>query len=124
MHYPTTAQVSARLEQYARTIAPYVAFVLTLVVHTYHLGRLLGRWVHSTNDLLARNWPTRPCTAETSTTEPLAAVIVETGSAVTLQTVTTETVLALYAQGLSQRAIAAQLGCSRATVRRRMAATA
>jgi DNA-binding NarL/FixJ family response regulator len=51
-------------------------------------------------------------------------VIVETGAAVTTQTVTTETVLALYAQGLSQRAIAAHLGCSRATVRRRMAATA
>jgi hypothetical protein len=50
--------------------------------------------------------------------------IAETGTTVTTQTVTTETVLALYAQGLSQRAIAAQLGCSRATVRRRMASAA
>jgi DNA-binding NarL/FixJ family response regulator len=50
-------------------------------------------------------------------------VIVETGTTVTTQTVTTETVLELYAQGLSQRAIAAQLGCSRATVRRRLAAS-
>lgn len=121
MNYPTTELVSAKLEQYARTIAPYVAFVLALAVQTYHLGRLLGRWVHSTNDLLAANWPTRP---RASTTGPLAQVIAETGTTITTATITTAAVLELYAQGLSQRAIAAQLGCSRATVRRRMAATA
>ncbi len=121
MNYPTTEQISTKLEQYARTIAPYVTLILTAVVHTYWLGYRLGRWLHSTNDLLAQHWPTRP---RASTPEPLAAVITETAAVVQIdhqQLAPVADVLALHAQGLSQRAIAAQMGVSRATVRRRLA---
>ena len=114
MNYPTTAQISAQLEQYARTIAPAVAFVVTLVVHTYWLGYRLGRLVHCTNDVLAQHWPTRP----TSTVAPLAAVVAETETVVLV-----EDVHSLRAQGLTQRAIAERLGVSRTTVRRRLAAS-
>jgi len=116
MNYPTTAQVSAQLEQYARTIAPAVAFCITLVVNTYWLGYRLGRLVHRTNDWLAQRWPTRPA----STPEPLAEIIAETETVVLVAPVCD--VLALRAQGLTQRAIAERLGVSRATVRRRLAA--
>ena len=113
MDYLTTEQVATRLEQYARTIAPAVAFCITLVVHTYWLGYRLGRLVHRTNDWLAQHWPTRP----TSTPEPLAAVVADTGTVVLV-----EDVHSLRAQGLTQRAIAERLGVSRTTVRRRLAA--
>ncbi len=113
MDYLTTEQVATKLEQYARTIAPAVAFCITLVVHTYWLGYRLGRLVHRTNDWLAQHWPTRP----TSTAAPLAAVIVETKTVVLV-----EDVHSLRAQGLTQRAIAERLGVSRTTVRRRLAA--
>lgn len=113
MNYPTTAQISAQLEQYARTIAPAVAFCITLVVHTYWLGYRLGRLVHRTNDWLAQRWPTRP----TSTAEPLQKIIRTTGTVVLV-----DDVVALRAQGLTQRAIAERLGVSRTTVRRRLAA--
>jgi hypothetical protein len=116
MNYPTTAQVSARLEQYARTIAPVVAFCVALVVHTYWLGYRFGQLIHRTNDWLAHHWPTRP----TSTPEPLAEIIAQTETVVLVAPVCD--VLALRAQGLSQRAIADRLGVSRATVRRRLAA--
>lgn len=116
MNYPTTAQVSAQLEQYARTIAPAVAFCITLVVATYWLGYRLGRLVHRTNDWLAQRWPTRPA----STPAPLAEIIAETETVVLVAPVCD--VLALRAQGLTQRAIAERLGVSRATVRRRLAA--
>jgi DNA-directed RNA polymerase specialized sigma24 family protein len=115
MNYPTTAQVSAQLEQYARTIAPAVAFCITLVVHTYWLGYRLGRLVHSTNDWLAQHWPTRPQPAQNVT---LAEVITETKTVVLV-----DDVVALRAQGLTQRAIAERLGVSRTTVRRRLAAS-
>jgi DNA-directed RNA polymerase specialized sigma24 family protein len=114
MNYPTNEQISTKLEQYARTIAPYVTLILTAVVHTYWLGYRLGRWLHSTNDLLAQRWPTRPAT---STPEPLAEIIAETRTAVLV-----EDVHSLRAQGLTQRAIAERLGVSRTTVRRRLAA--
>jgi len=114
MNYPTTAQISAQLEQYARTIAPAVAFCITLVVHTYWLGYRLGRLVHCTNDWLAQHWPTRPQPTQNVT---LAEVITETRTAVLV-----EDVVALRAQGLTQRAIAERLGVSRTTVRRRLAA--
>lgn len=117
MNYPTTAAVAAKLEQYARTIAPAVAFIIALVVHTYWLGYRLGRMIHTANDWLAAHWPTRPATAQTS--EPLAAVIAETGATVIIAPI--DQVAALRASGLSQRAIAAHLGVSRATVRRRLA---
>ena len=116
MNYPTTAQVSAQLEQYARTIAPAVAFCVTLVVHTYWLGYRLGRLVHRTNDWLAQHWPTRPA----STHAPLAEIIAETETVVLVAP--TDDVLALRARGLTQRAIAERLGVSRTTVRRRLAA--
>ena len=114
MNYPTTAQVSAQLEQYARTIAPAVAFCVTLVVHTYWLGYRLGRLVHRTNDWLAQHWPTRP----TGTPAPLQEIIRTTGTVVLV-----DDVVALRAQGLTQRAIAERLGVSRTTVRRRLAAS-
>ena len=114
MNYPTTEQVATRLEQYARTIAPAVALVLTAVVHTYWLGYRLGRLVHRTSDWLAQHWPTRPTT---STPEPLAEIIAETETVVLV-----EDVYSLRAQGLTQRAIAERLGVSRTTVRRRLAA--
>lgn len=124
MNYPTTAQVSAQLEQYARTIAPAVAYCITLVVHAYWLGYRLGRLVHRTNDLLAQRWPTRP----TSTPEPqpapapLQEIIRTTGTVVLLtQAEEVEQARALRAQGLTQRAIAVRMGVSRATVRRRLA---
>lgn len=113
MNYPTTAQVSTQLEQYVRTIAPAVAFCITLVVHTYWLGYRLGRLVHRTNDWLAQRWPTRP----TSTPAPLQEIIRTTGTVVLV-----DDVVALRAQGLTQRAIAERLGVSRTTVRRRLAA--
>ena len=113
MNCPTTAQVSTQLEQYARTIAPAVAFCITLVVHTYWLGYRLGRLVHRTNDWLAQRWPTRP----TSTPAPLQEIIRTTGTVVLV-----EDVHSLRAQGLTQRAIAERLGVSRTTVRRRLAA--
>ena len=114
MNYPTTEQVATKLEQYARTIAPAVALVLTAVVHTYWLGYRLGRLVHRTNDWLAQHWPTRPAT---STPEPLTEIIAETKTVVLI-----EDVHSLRAQGLTQRAIAERLGVSRTTVRRRLAA--
>jgi DNA-directed RNA polymerase specialized sigma24 family protein len=117
MNYPTTAQVSAQLERYARTIAPAVAFCVTLVVHTYWLGYRLGRLVHRTNDWLAQHWPTRPQPTQNVT---LAEVITETETVVLVAPVCD--VLALRAQGLTQRAIAERLGVSRTTVRRRLAA--
>jgi len=115
VNYPTTEQVATKLEQYARTIAPAVALVLTAVVHTYWLGYRFGRWLHSTNNLLAQHWPTRPAT---STPEPLAEIIAETETVVLV-----EDVHSLRAQGLTQRAIAERLGVSRTTVRRRLAAS-
>lgn len=120
MNYPTTEAVASKLEQYARTIAPTVAFIIAVAVHTYWLGYRLGKLVHRTSDWFAAHWPTRP---RTGTPEPLADVIAATGAAVvTAPTAPTAAdVLALRAQGLSQRAIAAQLGISRATVRRRLA---
>ena len=114
MNYPTTEQVATRLEQYARTIAPAVAFCITLVVHTYWLGYRLGRLVHRTNDWLAQHWPTRPQPTQNVT---LAEVITETKTVVLV-----EDVHSLRAQGLTQRAIAERLGVSRTTVRRRLAA--
>lgn len=115
MNYPTTAQISAQLEQYARTIAPAVAYCVALVVHTYWLGYRLGRLVHRANDWLAQRWPTRPQPTQNVT---LAEVITETKTVVLV-----EDVHSLRAQGLTQRAIAERLGVSRTTVRRRLAAS-
>lgn len=117
MNYPTTEQVAAQLEQYARTIAPFVTFCITLAVHTYWLGYRLGRLVHRTNDWLAAHWPTRP---EPTQNVTLAEVITETGTTVLVAPACE--VRALRDLGLSQRAIAERLGVSRATVRRRLAA--
>ena len=116
MTYPTTEHVAAQLEQYARTIAPFVTFCIALVVHTYWLGYRLGRLVHRTNDWLAAHWPTRP----TSTPAPLVEIIAKTGTTVLVAPACE--VRELRELGLSQRAIAERLGVSRATVRRRLAA--
>ena len=118
MNYPTTEQVAAQLEQYARTIAPFVTFCITLVVHTYWLGYRLGRLVHRTNDWLAAHWPTRP--TSTPAPAPLADIFAETGTTVLVAPACA--VRELRELGLSQRAIAERLGVSRATVRRRLAA--
>lgn len=121
---PTTSEVAAYLERLARTIAPTVALLVALAVTTYNAGLALGRAVHAANDWLAAHWPTRPATTTQPTTtttqpEPLAQIIAETGATVVAAPI--DQVLALRAAGLSQRAIAAQLGVSRATVRRRLA---
>lgn len=118
MNYPTNEQVAVRLEQYAHTIAPYITLIITAIVHTYWLGYRFGAWLHRTNDLLARHWPTHP---HTSTPEPLATIIARTETVVLVDRAPIADVLALHAQGLSQRAIASALGVSRATVRRRLA---
>lgn len=117
---PTTAQIAADLERLARRIAPTVALLVALAITTYNAGLTLGRAVHAASAWLAAHWPTRP---QASTTEPLAAVIAATGATVVAAPTapTAADVLALRAAGLSQRAIAAQLGISRATVRRRLA---
>ena len=98
---PTTDQVSAKLESWAHIIAPYVAGFITAIFYTYQAGLALGRWMYRTSDWLATNWPTRT-TQTNNNPQP-------------------DPVLALRLQGLSQRAIAAQLGLSRATIRRRLA---
>lgn len=120
---PTTAQIAADLERLARRIAPTVALIAALVITTYNAGLALGRAVHAASDWLAANWPTRPTTTTepttTTQTESLADIITETGATVLIAPA--DEVLALRAAGLSQRAIAAQLGISRATVRRRLA---
>ena len=126
MTYPTAAQLSARLEQYARTIAPAVAFCITLVVHTYWLGYRLGRLVHRTNDWLAQHWPTRPTSTPAPQPAPAPAPlkeIIRTTKTVVLltQAEEIEQARALRAQGLTQRAIAIRMGVSRSTVRRRLA---
>lgn len=117
---PTTAQVSAKLETWARIIAPYVAGFIAAVLYTYQAGLTLGRWMYRTSDWLATNWPTRPTQPTTNLTESLTQIITETCTVVDTQPAT-DPVLALRLQGLSQRAIAAQLGLSRATIRRRLA---
>lgn len=118
---PTTTEVAAYLEDLARRIAPTVALIAALAITTYNAGLALGRAVHAANDRLAAHWPTRPTTATEPATQPetLAEIIAETGA--TVVTAPVDQVLALRAAGLSQRAIAAQLGVSRATVRRRLA---
>lgn len=115
---PTSAAVADHLERLARRIAPTVALIIALTITTYNAGYRLGRMIHNASDWLAANWPTRP---RTGTPEPLADVIAATDTVVSVQQITSADVLALRAQGLSQRAIAAQLGISRATVRRRLA---
>ena len=97
---PTTDQVSAKLESWAHIIAPYVAGFITAIFYTYQAGLALGRWMYRTSDWLATNWPTRAVVVTQPATDP---------------------VLELRLQGLSQRAIASQLGLSRATIRRRLA---
>lgn len=112
---PTTAQVSAQLESLARRIAPTIALIITVLIVTYNTGYQLGRAIHQANDWLAQHWPTRPA----STPAPLAEIIAETDTVVLVAPVCD--VLALRAQGLTQRAIAERLGVSRTTVRRRLA---
>lgn len=112
----TSSEIAAQLERFARAAAPAVAYCVALIVHTYWLGYRLGRLVHRTNDWLAQRWPTRPA----STPEPLAEIIAETETVVLVAPACD--VLALRAQGLTQRAIAERLGVSRTTVRRRLAA--
>lgn len=115
---PTSAAVADHLERLARRIAPTAALIIALAITTYNAGHQLGRMIYQASDWLAVHWPTRP---QASTTEPLADAIAETDTVVLVQQITSADVLALRAQGLSQRAIAAQLGVSRATVRRRLA---
>lgn len=118
---PTTEQIARQLESLARRIAPTIALVITAVIITYNTGYQLGRTIHQANDWLAHRWPTRPATQpEPTQNVTLAEVIAETETVVLLAPVCD--VLALRAQGLTQRAIAERLGVSRTTVRRRLAA--
>ena len=118
MQPPTTEQVAAQLESLARRIAPTIALLITLALLTYQAGHALGTAVHQANDWLAQRWPTRPQQSVT-----IAEAIAETAAVVVVDRVAQQTAdaLALRAQGLSQRAIAEQLGVSRSTVRRRLA---
>lgn len=119
MQPPTTEQVAAQLESLARRIAPTIALLITITITVYNVGVMTGRALHQANDWLAHHWPTRPQQSVT-----LAQTIAETATAVVVDRVAQQTAdaLALRAQGLSQRAIAEQLGVSRSTVRRRLAA--
>ena len=115
---PTTEQIAHQLESLARRIAPTVALIITAVILTYNAGYRLGRAIHQANDWLAQHWPTRPATQPAPTQNvTLAEVIAETKTVVLV-----DDVVALRAQGLTQRAIAERLGVSRTTVRRRLAA--
>jgi hypothetical protein len=104
MQPPPTETVAARLESATRAIAPTVALLIALAIHCYHAGRFCGRMIHTLNDRLAARWPSRPITPVPAPADPLVSLI-----------------LAMRADGISQRAIAAELGMSRASVRRRLA---
>lgn len=119
MQPPTTEQIAAQLESLARRIAPTIALLITLALLAYQAGYALGTAVHQANDWLAQRWPTRPQQSVTIT-----EAIAETAAVVVVDRVAQQIAdaLALRAQGLSQRAIAEQLGVSRSTVRRRLAA--
>lgn len=127
MNYPTNEQVAAKLEQYARTIAPTVAFLIALAVHTYWAGYRLGRAVHRLSDWLAHHWPTRPPQQRSSTaaaqpaSQPAQQQQQRSTAAQHVDALTAR-IQALRAQRLSQRRIAEICGVSRATVRRRLVA--
>lgn len=110
----TAEQIAHQLEALARRIAPTIALIITALIVTYNAGYATGRTIHQANDWLAQRWPTRP----TSTPAPLQEIIRTTGTVVLV-----DDVVALRAQGLTQRAIAERLGVSRTTVRRRLAAS-
>lgn len=57
---PTTAQVAASLERTARIAAPFIAFLVTVIILlaelSYAFGYQLGSAVHARNDQLAGLW--------------------------------------------------------------------
>ena len=57
---PTTVEVAAALQRWARLAAPFVALLLTstvlLMELAYELGHQLGQAVHERSDQLARIW--------------------------------------------------------------------
>ena len=112
-HVPTAPDCAAALHRIADRIAPTVALIIALAIHTYWAGHRLGRAVHGLSDWLATHWPTRP-------TDPAPAHTPAPTPALPADPLLPR-VLALRAAGLSQRAIAEQCGVSRATVRRRLA---
>lgn len=123
MKIPTEQQIAHHTEQQIRRIVPLVAFIVTLVLFTHWLGYTIGSAVHSANDWLAQRWPSRPNTT-TATEIPQKTENVENAAPPVLlirQPLTTEAVLALHSQGLSQRAIARELGLSRSVVQRALA---
>ncbi len=116
-HVPTTGECAVALERLARRIAPAVALVVALAVHTYWAGYRVGRAVHQLSDWLAHHWPTRPAQQRSSAPAPQ-----QTSIAAPQQDALTAHIHLLRAQQLSQRRIAEICGCSRATVRRRLMA--
>lgn len=115
---PTTQQTAKTLEQIARNIAPYVALIIAAVFHTYSLGYRLGKWLHSLNNKLAANWPSRPKQSRQETIQQPPTIAPEIASesptmppeiiADTIERLTVD----LRAQGLSYRAIGKRLGIS------------
>jgi hypothetical protein len=96
--------------------------VVTLAVLTYWIGWGVGRFMHDASASLGRLH-----VAALNLSEPAPVVIAEpvvTVSAAAQPDALTARIVALRAQGLSQRAVADAVGVSRATVRRRLAATA
>jgi hypothetical protein len=112
-HAPTSADVARALESAARRIAPTVALLIALVIACYHAGRRCGLALYGLNDCLAAHWPTRP--AHARPTPPQSPARPTPADALA------DRIRSLRADGLSQRAIAAACGISRATVRRRLA---
>jgi DNA-binding NarL/FixJ family response regulator len=112
---PRSAEVARALESAARRIAPTIALIIALAVACYHGGRRCGLALHTLSDRLAAVWPSRPAPA------PAAAPAAPAPIAAPVADPLTARVLLLRSRGISQRAIAAACGISRATVRRRLA---
>lgn len=112
---PTTQQTAKTLEQIARNIAPYVALLIAAALHTYSLGYRLGKWLHSLNDKLATNWPSRPQQSRQESPQKPPTIASESPrKAPKITPDTIEGLVAdLLAQGCSQREASRRLGISR-----------
>lgn len=121
MKIPTEQQIAHHTEQQIRRIVPLVSFIVTLVLFTHWLGYTIGSAIHSANDWLAQRWPTRPSVTVENPPSPVAIENPPAPVVVIQQSLTVERILQLRAEGLSQRAIAKELGISRSSVQRMLA---
>ena len=115
MKFPTNQQIQQHTTTVLQKLTPFVIFIVSLVLVTYWAGYTIGRLVHTTNDLLASVWPTRP----SDTTEPQQTAPQQTAPPQLIRQDLTvqQLVLQLKADGMSERKIAAQVGISRHKVR-------